>query len=103
MYKMSSQSKSSQSALSQTTFQSKTQSCTLEYVQSLPLDTLFEYALRYLRMVEAKRRLNHAYRQKEHVKESRRKYYYVRHDIYHSTYNPQGRIEKRHKRPKESK
>lgn len=100
---MSSQSKSSQSTVSQSTFQSEIHPCTLEYVQSLPLATLHEYALRYLRMVEAKRKLNHAYRQKEHVKESRRKYYYIRHDIYHPTYNPQGRIEKRHKRPKESK
>lgn len=76
--------------------------CTLEYVKSLAKDKLYDYALKYLKLTASKRELNRAYRQLDHVKDQRRKYYYVRNDIYHPVYNEEGVIEKRHKRQTDS-
>ena len=72
--------------------------CTLEYIQSLPLETVHAYALKYLKMTVQKRELNRAYRQLDYVKDQRRKYYYIRNDIYHPKYNCAGTVEKRHKK-----
>lgn len=74
----------------------------MDYVKTLPLDQVWAYALKYLKLTETKRKLNRVYRQLDHVKNQRRKYYYVRNDIYHPTYNASGTVEKRHKRPAES-
>ena len=71
----------------------------LEYVQTLSKEVLWDLALKYLKIAATKRELNRAYRQLDHVKDQRRKYYYVRNDIYHPVYNESGTIEKRHKRP----
>ena len=76
-----------------------THQCTIDYIKALPQDKLWEYALKYLKLSETKRTLNRAYRQLDHVKNQRRRYYYVRNDIYHPSYHPDGRVEKRHKRP----
>jgi hypothetical protein len=82
--------------MSQTNLQ--TDKYTLEYVKSLPEKKLYEYALKYLVLTASKRELNRAYRQLNHVKNQRRKYYYVRNDIYHPVHNKEGTIEKRCKR-----
>lgn len=71
----------------------------LNYVRSLQLETVQMYALKYLRLMATKRELNRAYRQLDHVKLQRRKYYYIRNDIYHPVYNESGTIEKRCKKP----
>ncbi len=68
------------------------------YVESLSIAELRVYTCKYLKLIEAKRLLNHVYRQQSHVKQKRRQYYYIRNDIYHPVYNRMGTIEKRHKR-----
>ena len=72
--------------------------CTLEYIQSLPVETVYAYALKYLKMTVQKRELNRVYRQLDYVKDQRRKYYYIRNDIYHPKYNDTGTIEKQYKK-----
>lgn len=71
----------------------------LDYVKTLPIETVFVYALRHMQSTEKKRDLNRAYRQLDRVKMKRRAYYYERNDIYHPQHYPIGTVEKRHKRP----
>ena len=79
--------------------QRSSMSLTIEYVQSLPRETVNQYALRYLISADVKKRANRVYSQTEKAKARQRRYYYRRHNIYHPALNPTGAVEKRWKRP----
>ena len=71
---------------------------TLEYVHGLPEDIVYESAMKYLASIKKKREWNSAYNKTPRVQAKQRQYYYVKNDIYHPEYNPEGSIEKRIKR-----
>lgn len=71
---------------------------TLEDVRVLPLDKLYDYALKYLKNLERKKKWNRKYNALPDIKTRSRKYYYRKNDIYHPEHNPDGQVEKRFKR-----
>ena len=55
---------------------------TVDSVKALPLETVFDYALRYLVNSAKKQAANRRYRTTDRCKQLQRKYYYQKHDIY---------------------
>jgi len=71
---------------------------TLEQVKTLPLEKLYEYALKHLKNLERKKTWNRKYNALPDTKARSHRYYYVKNDIYHPEHNPEGSVEKRFKK-----
>lgn len=70
----------------------------MEYVQSLSLEKLHEYALKHLKNLERKKKWNRKYNALPNIKTKSRTYYYTKNNIYHPEHNPAGQVEKRFKK-----
>jgi len=70
----------------------------IDYVKTLSIETLQEYALKYLTILDKKKQWNRKYNALPNIKIKQRIYYYKKHNIYHPDYNPEGLIEKRLKK-----
>ena len=70
----------------------------MEYVKSLSLDQLHTYTLKYLQLLEKKKKWNRTYNALPNIKKRQREYYYKKHNIYHPEHNPDGINEKRFKK-----
>jgi len=73
---------------------------TLNEVKAMPLDVVYKHALHDLNDIAKQKIRNHKYCTTPHMRLFYRKRYYLRNDIYHPEYNPDGTIEKRYKRTK---
>ena len=73
---------------------------TLEQVKTMLLEKVYKHAMHDLNVALKKKILNHEYCTTPVRGAFYRKRYYLRNDIFHPTYFPDGTIERRHKRPK---
>jgi hypothetical protein len=72
---------------------------TLASVKALPIDQVYDLALKHLLIVEKQRLRSRRYSQIKRVRVKRKRHYYAKNDIYHPEHNPEGTLEKHCKRP----